>query len=331
MTKDTLAATARIRVPDRRKATFASFARYAVLVAMLLTFIVFSLLRPDAFFTLLTMKSILRDAVPLMIAALGVTFVLAMNEFDVSLGGMVALNATGVVMLMSTGHLGLSPFLAIPAILIVGALVGLFNGVLVAYGRASSFIITIAMGTVYTGLGLFLSGSQTIFEGIPAGYLGIAGTEILGLNSQVWIAVVVLALTYVFMGHTTWGRYMYAIGGNPMTAELSGIRVRRLKMLAFALVGLSAAIAAILLTSQAGAANPNTGVGLLLPAYAAAFLGASMIRVGVFTPLGTALGAIFLQMIGTGLAIMNLTGPVVQMIQGGILVGAILLARAVRR
>ena len=79
-----------------------------------------------------------------------------------------------------------------------------------------------------------------------------------------------------------------------------------------------------------GAANPNTGIGLLLPAYAAAFLGSSMFRVGLFTPLGTALGALYLQMVGTGLTILNLTGPVVQMIQGGILIGAVLVSRLTR-
>jgi ribose transport system permease protein len=315
----------------QRRVVLAAAARYGVLAAMVLTFVVFSVLRPDSFFTVLTLKGILRDCAPLVIAGLGITFVLVMNEFDVSLGGLVALNATIIILLTSTVHVGLPPALAVLLGVLIAAAFGLVNGVLIAYGGAPAFITTIATGTLFTGLSLFLTNSSTIFEGIPSSYVSIANTSVLGLSSQVWIALVLLVLAYVFLGHTTWGRYMYAVGGNPVTAELSGIRVRRLKALGFAVVGASAAAAAVMLTSQAGAANPNTGVGLLLPAYAAAFLGASMIRVGVFTPLGTALGAVFLQMIGTGLTILNLTGPVVQMIQGGILVSAILLARMVRR
>jgi ribose transport system permease protein len=123
---------------------------------------------------------------------------------------------------------------------------------------------------------------------------------------------------------------MYAIGGNPEAARLSGLRVRLLRTIGFGLVGVSAAIAAILINSEAAAANPNTGLGLLLPAYAAAFLGSSMFRVGVFTPIGTALGALYLQIVGTGLTILNLSGPLVQMIQGGILAGAVLVSRLTR-
>ena len=135
---------------------------------------------------------------------------------------------------------------------------------------------------------------------------------------------------HLFLRHTEYGRYMYAIGGNAEAARLSGVRVQMLRALGFSLVGVGAAIAGVLINSQAGAANPNTGIGLLLPAYAAAFLGSSMFRVGLFTPLGTALGALYLQMVGTGLTILNLTGPVVQMIQGGILIGAVLVSRLTR-
>jgi ribose transport system permease protein len=120
---------------------------------------------------------------------------------------------------------------------------------------------------------------------------------------------------------------MYAIGGNAEAARLSGVPVRLLKAVGFGLVGLAAAITAVLLTSQANAANPNTGLGLLLPAYAAAFLGSSMFRFGAFTAVGTAIGALFLQIIGSGLTILNLSGPIIQIIQGAILAGAISLSR----
>jgi ribose transport system permease protein len=305
-------------------------ARLGVPVAIVATFAIFSVLRPDSFFTELTIKGILRDCVPLMIVSLGITAVLAMNDYDLSVGGMISVCATAVVVLLSTAEVGLHYVVAILLTIGLGGLLGLTNGVLIAYVRLPSFILTIATGTVFAGLGLEIVDSQSVFEGIPNAYIEIANGTFLGFSHMVFIGLGVLVLAQLFLRHTEYGRYMYAIGGNPEAARLSGVRVRMLRALGFGIVGVTAAIAGILINSQAGAANPNTGIGLLLPAYAAAFLGSSMFRVGVFTPLGTALGALYLQMIGTGLTILNLTGPVVQMIQGGILVGAILVSRLTR-
>lgn len=305
-------------------------ARYGVLAAIVATFAVFSLLRPDSFFTVLTMKGILRDCAPLLIVSLGVTVVLVMNEYDLAVGGLISLCATVVIVLLSTQHVGLDWRLAIVLALLLGTALGAANGVLIAYLRLPSFILTIAMSTVFTGVGLQLVDSQSVFDGIAPGYTEIANGTFLGFSNVVFIGLLVLLVMHVLLRHTEPGRYMYAIGGNREAARLSGLRVRLLLAAGFAIVGLCAAIAGVLMTSQAAAANPNTGVGLLLPAYAAAFLGSSMFRVGVFTPVGTALGALYLQMIGTGLTILSLSGPLVQIIQGGILAAAVLISRLVR-
>jgi ribose transport system permease protein len=306
-------------------------ARYGVPLAIVVTFAVFSVLRPDAFFTELTIKSILRDCVPLMIVALGITTVLAMNDYDLSVGGLISLCATTVVLLLSSAHVGMNYIAAVFLTIAIGALLGLVvNGVLVAYVGLPSFILTIASGTFFAGLALEIVDSQSVFEGIPESFIDLASGTRFGFSHQVYIGLGVLILAHVFMRHTEYGRYMYAIGGNPEAARLSGVRVNMLRATGFGIVGATAAVAGILINSQAGAANPNTGLGLLLPAYAAAFLGSSMFRVGVFTPIGTALGALYLQIIGTGLTILSLTGPVVQMIQGGILAAAVLVSRLTR-
>jgi len=306
-------------------------ARYGVILAMVATFAAFSLLRPDAFFTAFMMKAILRDCAPLLIAALGITFVLVMNDYDLSIGGLTALLATTCVLLVSETYVGLPVPVAILATIALGGALALTNGVLIAYVGLPSFILTIAMGTVFTGVGLQLTGSGSIYQGIPEDDVAIASGRTLGLSNQVYIALAVLLVAHVFLRHTEAGRYMYAIGGNPEAARLSGVRVRLLKAAGFGIVGVAAAITAILLTSQAGAANPNTGLGLLLPAYAAAFLGSSMFRLGSFTAVGTAIGALYLQIIGSGLTILNLSGPLVQIIQGAILAAAIFLSRFARR
>jgi ribose transport system permease protein len=305
-------------------------ARYGVLIIFVATFATFSLLKPDSFFTVVTMKAILRDSIPLMIIALGVTVVLVMNEFDLSAAGLISLSATVVIVLISTEFEGINYVLAIVLTLLIGAGLGTFNGLLVSYVRLPSFIITIAMSTVYAGLALLLVDSKSVFEGIDPSYVKIATGTFLGFSNQVFIGLVIVILMHVFMRMTETGRYMYATGGNPEAARLSGVRVQFLKAAGFAIVGLAAAVTAILLTSQAGADNPNTGSGDLLPAYAAAYLGSTMFGRGLFTPLGTALGALYLQVVGTGLLILNFSGPLVQIIQGGILALAVLVSRFAR-
>jgi len=301
--------------------------RYGIPIAMVVTFAVFSLMKPDAFFTLFMMKSILRDSAPLMIAALGVTFVLVMNDYDISLGGLTALLATCAALFVSTDHANLGVVGAVIATILLGGALAFLSGLLISYAGLPSFILTIAMGTVFTGIGLQLTGSRSIYGGVPEGYAAIAGGSIFGLSNQIFIGLGVLVLAHLFLRHSEAGRYMYAIGGNVEAARLSGVPVRLLKAVGFGMVGLAAAITAILLTSQANAANPNTGLGLLLPAYAAAFLGSSMFRSGSFTALGTALAALYLQVIGAGLTILSLSGPLTQIIQGLILAAAIGLSR----
>lgn len=304
-------------------------ARYGVLAAIVATFAVFSLLRPESFFTVTTMKAILRDCVPLLVVALGITVVLVMNKFDLSIGGLISLCATVVVVLLSTEWVGLSVGIAILLTFALGTGLGLSVGAAIAYFGLPSFILTIALATVYAGVGLEITESQSVFQGISPSFVEIGSGTFLGFSNQVYVGLLAVIIMHVLLQRTEAGRYMYAIGSNPEAARLSGLPVKRLTMIGFGIVGVGCAIAGILLTSQAGAANPNTGLGLLLPAYAAAFLGSSMFRIGVFTALGTALGALYLQMIGTGLTLLALSGPLVQIIQGAILVAAITVARVV--
>jgi len=298
---------------------------------MIATFAAFCLLRPDSFFTVFVFKSILRDCAPTLILALGVTFVLVMNAYDLSLGGAIALCATVAVLLASSDRAGLGTAPVVALTLAFGLALGLINGVLVAYLALPSFILTIATGTIFVGVSLQLTGSSSIFEGIPAPYIAIADGEILGVSNQVFIAAGALLASHIVFRYTQVGLHMYAVGSNAEAARQSGINTQLLQAMGFGLVGLTAAVGGILLTSEAGAANPNTGVGLLLPAYAAAFLGAAMGGAGLFTAVGTALGALYLQVVGTGLTVLNLSGSTVLTVEGAILGAAVLVARLNRR
>ena len=164
-------------------------ARYGVIGAMIATFVAFSIAKPDSFFTMLTAKAILRDASPLLVVALGATVVLVMNEFDLSMGGLLGFAGTFAVICVSSGHFGLPVWLAVALGILFGALLGLVNGILIAYVGASSFIVTIGMATVFQGADLQVLDQRTIFEGIPASYGRVASGTHLGLANQFFVAL----------------------------------------------------------------------------------------------------------------------------------------------
>lgn len=303
----------------------ALLARYGVLGALLATIVVFGALRPNSFLTLDNAKSILTLAAPLAITAMGLTVVLVLGDFDLSIGSMIGLGGATAIVLMSKA--GVAWQAAIVLALAMGLAGGALNGILVAYFNASSFIVTLGMGTVLTGLEFSMTGQKTLYDGVAAGYVSLGQHELLGLNTQVWIALAVARAVYVLLEHTEMGRYMYAAGANPEAARLSGIRVQRLRLIAFVLVGAAAALAGILLTAQSGSSFSNAGQPYLLPAFAAVFLGSTVLRGGRFNPLGTLIGVIFLGVIQTGLTMLQLSTAVVNLVQGSVLIAAILLAR----
>jgi ribose transport system permease protein len=212
--------------------------------------------------------------------------------------------------------------------LLVGIAGGLFTGFLVAVLGGSSFIITLAMGTVLTGVEYAITKQQDIFSGMPASFTNIAqGSSILGINNQVWIALVIGVIVWLLLEKTEIGRFMYAIGGNSEAARLAGVRVRTLRILGFVIIGMAAIVAGILLTSLGGAYTPNPGPPYLLPAYAGCFLGAAAFKPGQFNVLGTIVGVLFLECIQTGLTMLNLSTWIINVVQGVILIVAVLLSR----
>ncbi|MDO8187835.1 ABC transporter permease [Conexibacter sp. JD483] len=308
-----------------RDAAAAFAARYGLLVAFLATVVVFSAVRSSTFPTWRNAESILTLAAPSLIIAVGLTVVLVMQDFDLSFGGMIGL-AGGAATAFMVNH-GWAWQLAVVVVIGLGVLVGVLNGFMVAYLGGNSFIITLAMGTVLAGVEFGLTDQATVYDGIPAGYVQIASGELLGLSNQIWIAAVLAIVVWVLLERSEIGRFMYAIGGNPEAARLSGVRVLRLRLLGFVVVGVAAAVVGILLTSQSASYAPNGGTAYLLPAFAAVFLGAAVFRPGEFNVLGTIVGVLFLGVIQTGLTMLDLETWVINLVQGGILITAVLVSR----
>jgi ribose transport system permease protein len=317
--------------PARRGLPPASvlLAKYGVLLAFLALIVFFSLARPSSFPTSENAKSILTAAAPALVIAAGLTVVLVMQDFDLSFGAMIGLGAGAAVVLMAN-H-GWDWRLAIVVVLLLGIAAGAVNGFLIAYFGGPSFIITLAMGTVLTGVEFALTSQKTIFSGVAEGYTQIGQNTFLGLNNMVWIAGVCALVLWTLLDRTEVGRYMYAIGGNPEAARLAGIRTRFLRLVGFVIVAVAAAVVGLLISSQSASYSPSPGAAYLLPAFAAAFLGSAVFRPGEFNIPGTVIGVLFLGVIQTGLTMLNLETYVINLVQGGILISAVLISRLGQR
>ncbi|HVW46344.1 MAG TPA: ABC transporter permease [Solirubrobacterales bacterium] len=303
--------------------------RYGLLVAFLIVIAVFGALKPSIFLTVENLKSVITIAAPLVILSVGLTVVLVMGDFDLSLGAMTGLGGAVAVVLMTEGTYFV---FAIVVALLLAIAVGLTNGILVAYLRGSSFIITLALTNVLIGVELLFTDGKSITTGFERGYLNIAQTTpLFGLNTQVYVAAVLALIVGLLLGKTEIGRYMYAVGNSPEAARLAGLRTRQLRTIGFIVVALSATVAGILLTSQAGGSTPQQGASYLLPAFAGAFLGSAVFKPGQFNVAGTVVGVLFLGTVQTGLTIMDFSTAVVNIVQGAILVAAILLSQFDRR
>ena len=176
------------------------FARYGVLIAFGLMILAFSLARPNTFPTWANAESILTAAAPGMIVALGLTVVLAMQDFDLSIGSMVGLADGAAVVAMT--EWGVAWPVAVGLGLGLGVLAGLTSGFLVAVLRGNSFIMTLAMATILTGVEYAFTGQAVVFQGVAPGYVHIAANSWLGINNQVWIALVVALVLWILLDAT---------------------------------------------------------------------------------------------------------------------------------
>lgn len=299
--------------------------RYSLPLAFLVVVAGFSILLPDTFATWNNALAILDQAAPLMVMASGLVVVLVMKEFDLSIGAVAGACAAVSVTLMS--YHGVSSIVAIAAGVGTGLLVGLANGILVARVGIPSFIATLATGSLLAGLELAIA-NTTIFEGLGDLYLQLTNATAVGLPMAFVIAAVFATVLGVVLRKTIFGRHASAIGDNPVAARLVGLPVDRDRIIAFTISGGAAALAGVLLTSRAMSFYPGPGNGLMLPAYAAAFLSLSLGQGWRFNIGGTVLGVVFLGTITTGLTMLDQPTWVAAVVQGLVLLTTVMaLAR----
>lgn len=278
----------------------------------------------DNFFSVSNIFNVLRQVSIVAILAVGMTFVILTGGIDLSVGAVMALAGTIAAGLMV--NFGMPGWVGLLGGLGVGVILGIFNGYLVAWGRMPAIIVTLATMGIARGLGLIYSGGYPI-SGIPS-WISWFGVGRIGIVPVPVIAmVIVYAVAWVLLQRTPFGRHVYAIGGNELAAKLSGVKTQRVKLAVYAISGVTAAIAALILTGRLMSGQPNAGVGFELDAIAAVVLGGTAIAGGRGLILGTLIGAILLGILNNGLNLMGINPYLQDVIKGLIILLAIYIGR----
>ncbi len=288
----------------------------------------FAIQLPDTFLSARNLINITQQLSMLAVVAATMTIVMVMNDFDLSVGSMASLAGIVAAVVFAMDY---PVWVGLAAALLVGLVGGLFNGFLVSVIGILPFVATLGTLTVYSGLAFFISDGKTIFgRDIPSGFSGFArGGFTVGDVKIPFLSVtaaVVIILCWFVLEHTTFGRRLYAIGGNKEAAHLAGIKVKRLRLLAFALTGIGAAGAGLMYTARVASANPTQGSGLMLDAIAAVFLGMTMSRQGEPRVLYTLVGVLMLGILDNGLTQLNVDSYVREMLVGLIVICAVAMA-----
>ena len=293
---------------------------YLIFAAVTLFFIVFA---PN-FATVSTAAAILRITALVSIIAVGMTFVIICAEIDLSVGSVASWASMVVGLLLERN---VPTLLAVLAVLAMGAAIGWVNGLLVTKLRIPSFLVTLGMLSVFSGLALTVTDTEPVpivddrFSNL------FWNASYLGLPAPIWWTVLLVAIGFYLLQMTVFGRQVYAVGGNLVAARFSGIKTDRIKITSFMLVSTTAALAGMLLAARSTAGNPSLGTGLELDVIAAVIIGGTSLFGGIGGILGSVVGAIFIGILGFGLLVMGLSTSIQEVIKGAIIILAVALNR----
>jgi ribose transport system permease protein len=305
----------------------AIFEKYATLFLLVILVIGFSF-ATNRFFTPENLTNLLVVQAVISCVTFAAIIPLIAGEFDLSLGNMIGFLAmVGAVL----GAAGYGAVVVVSTMIVASVICGLINGALTVKFEISSFIATLGTGILLSGFTFALSNGQVIFSGVPEALTYIGQEHFLGLGITVWLTIVIAIILLYITEHTPFGTKLYAIGGSERVAFLAGIRTGRLKIIAFAVAGLLVGIGAVFALGQNGAANPGYGPDLLLPAYAAAFLGVTTYRPGYYNIPGAIVAILLLAVGFNGLNLLGAPFWVQPIFNGAVLIVAVVTARAEAR
>lgn len=298
--------------------------KYGTVIGGILIFVGFSLSTPY-FLTTHNFLLMLKQMSMLTILSLGFTFVMGAGGFDMSIGYSVGLASVFLCSVLNVSNL----YLAIPAALLAGLLVGSINGFLVAYLSLPDFIATFAVGSIAFGAKMLYTGGNPVFLKNPPDAFNFIGQGYIGpIPFPTIIMLIILGIVLVVLNRTKFGKHIYAIGGNPQAALYTGINIKFYRFLTFLISGLSVGVTAIVLTSRLGSGQPQAGEGYLLDVFAVAFLSTTMFGEGEPTGAGAFVGAFMITMLTSGLTMLNVPYHVQYVTKGVVVILAVMLAVA---
>lgn len=301
------------------------------LIALFLLCLFISLLS-DKFMTSTNLWNVLRQISVNVCISVGMTLVVLMAGIDLSVGSVLGLSAAVCAGLLKSGlsfdsmdlFVGFTVLGAILAAMLIGMLLGLFNGWVITKFAIPPFVATLAMLTIARGLTMLYT------EGIPISNLGpnfefIGSGWILGIPVPVWISLIMVLIVVFLTNKTTFGRYIYAIGGNEKAAFLSGININKIKLAVYGIAGMMAAVGGVLVTSRLNSAQPNAGMSYELDSIAAVVIGGTSLSGGVGTVTGTVIGAIIIGVLNNGLVLLDVSPFWQQVVKGIVILLAVII------
>jgi ribose transport system permease protein len=318
--------TSATKVRSQKRFSFTELViEYAVLILLAIVVIALVILSPS-FFTFGNIVNILNQNAPLVIIASVGTFVIISGNFDLSTGAIYGV--AGVIaawLAVTTGNV----WLALLAAPVVGIVLGAFNGIVITRLRVHSFLATLASSMIFTTIAVLITGGSLITVTTP-GFSVLGRERVGGVFIAVIVMIVVVAIFWLLLSRTIFGRHVYAVGGNAEAAELSGIRVNRTRVIVFILSGLAAGAAAAIGVSRIASGQPLAGAGLELAAIAAVILGGTSIYGGIGAVWRSIAGVFLIALIGNGFDLLNLNPQLKDMVTGFIILAAVGLAAAGR-
>ena len=313
----TMSSSATARRPGSRARRLDLIQRIALPAAWVVMIIGFGIASPNTFLTAANFQTMLGSQAVLLVLTLALIVPLTAGDYDLSVAGVMTLSA------MPIG-------LAILAALAFGALVGLVNGALMIFFGIESLIVTLGMGTLLGGITLWVSDSATI-SGISQHLVdAVIAYRLFGISMAFYYGLILCAVMWYVFEYTAIARRLLFVGRGRSVSKLSGVNVSGMRIGALVTSGTLAAGAGVLYAGTTGGADPSSGASFLLPAFAAAFLGATSIMPGRFNPWGTLLAVYFLVTGITGLQILGAQSYVQQLFYGGALLCAVALSQLAR-
>ncbi len=304
--------------------------KYGTIIGLVAMIVVLSIAAPGTFLSTSNFVNVLTQNSLIAIVACGLTLPLVVGEFDLSVGYQASFAGVLCVGLMTNQGLPIPVAILLGVAAGLGA--GLVNGLLVTQLGVNALIATLGTGTVIVGLNYaYTNGSPITLTDGNSGFLDLALGKVAGIPNPIVFMVIAVGLLWLLLNRTVLGQQMQAVGGNHEAARLSGVRVERVRIWAFVIAGITAAVAGVLLSSRVGSGQLTAGDAYLLNSFAAVFLGSAALRDGEFHILGTLIGVMTVGFGFNGLAILGAPTFFQYIFSGGLLIVAVALSTVARR